>query len=346
MTCEFTSLLLSHSRHLSQITFLGKTGMVQFDTEGQRLPSAYNISLARGRCPPSPPDIKEVGYWKAGNLDIIASREATHLKIIINEYAPNVMSKPKISPEEPCATDSILCSRIERTASGEESRRDERCCYGFVIDNIKMMRDSMNFIPELIFSEDGKYGVPGENGSWDGIVNDLLTGKGDMSPDLFASSQRAEVIDFTEPYMPAGIVLLTKELKRQQKQIYWSSYMRPFTAPVWYLFAGAVGAMIVFLWIVDKFSPSRADRKILHWQTPFGLDNAVCYALQLAFGRPADEKKPRTNGGRLASVIFGLAMMIIMASYSANLAAFLIVNDKTTPVVDIYDAKVNINRDI
>ena len=320
--------------------------MVKFDTEGQRLPSAYIISLAQHRCPLSPPDISEIGYWKAGKLDIIGSGEATHLKIIINEYAPNVMSQPKLSPEEPCASNAISCYRIVRNENGDESKENEKCCYGFVIDSIKMMRDSMNFIPELIFSEDGKYGVPGENGSWDGIVNDLLTGKGDMSPDLFASSQRAEVIDFTEPYMPAGIVLLTKESKRQQKQIYWSSYMRPFTAPVWYLFAGAVGAMIVFLWIVDKFSPSRADRKILHWQTPFGLDNAVCYALQLAFGRPADERKPRNNGGRFASVIFGLAMMIIMASYSANLAAFLIVNDKTTPVINIYDGKVIINRDI
>ena len=95
---------------------------------------------------------------------------------------------------------------------------------------------------------------------------------------------------------------------------------------------------------MDKVSPIRGSKKLFHPNSSFGLDNAVCFALALAFGRPADESKPKTNGARLASVAFGMAMLVFVSTYSANLAAFLIVDDKSPPVEDIYDIKVHLTH--
>ena len=233
----------------------------------------------------------------------------------------------------------MLCSK---TVEGEEIKR---CCYGFVIDVLEVICNEMEKVPKLLFSLDGQYGIYDEaNNSWNGVVSELLSGRGDISFDLYISSRRANVVDFTEPYMPSGIRLLAKEKKREDNQIYWVSYLRPFTPPVWLTLLGSLGIMIIFLWAMDKISPIRGSKKLFHPNSSFGLDNAVCFALALAFGRPADESKPKTNGARLASVAFGMAMLVFVSTYSANLAAFLIVDDKSPPVEDIYDIKVHLTH--
>ena len=248
------------------------------------------------------------------------------------------MSQPK-RDGGPCQSNSKPCLKVINTS--EDKRRVERCCYGFVIDVLQSVINEYPFIPELLFSLDGQYSIyDAANDSWNGVASELLSGRGDASFDLYISSRRATVIDFTEPYMPSGIRLLAKEKEREDNQIYWLSYLRPFTPPVWLTLLGSLGVMIFFLWGIEKISPVYASKKLFHRNSSFKLDNAVCFALALAFGRPADESKPTTNGARLSSVAFGMAMLVFASTYSANLAAFLIVDDKTTPVEDIYDLKV------
>ena len=307
---------------------------------GNRVPLGYDVYMMEtkeeGADPPTL--IHQLGYWHNGKLYITNQNEMPTLKILVNEYPPNVMSQPKI-PGEPCHSNSMPCTKTIDTPNGKTDI--VHCCYGFVVDVVQMVVNEHPFVPELIFCSDGQYGVYDEvNNTWNGVVSELLNGRGDVSFDLYISSRRAAVVDFTEPYMPSGIRLLAKESESLDNEIAWLSYLRPFTTPVWLTLLGSLGFMIIFLWGVDKISPVRASKKLFHKNSAFKLDNAVCYALALAFGRPADEAKPSTNGARLSSVAFGMAMLVFVSTYSANLAAFLIVEDKTTPVKDIYDLKV------
>lgn len=295
--------------------------------------------------------------------------------------------------EKACPRGSEICRKNITLPNGGYTTQ-ELCCYGFAIDVLQLIREevSLGFVADLRFSEDGQYGVyDTKNDSWNGIVSDLLRDKGDVTLDLYVSARRAKVLDFTEPYAPSGIRLLVKENSKKGNNIYWLSYLRPFTTTVWLTLLGTVGVMIVFLWLAEKLAPNRASPKIANDQefldfgevdeedfqrfleyerarrlglhltqendqedgedvckkktkkvqyAPFGLDNAVCFTLALAFGRPADEAKPILNGARLASVAFGVAMLMLISSYSANLAAFLIVDEKFTSVEHIYDEKV------
>lgn len=294
----------------------------------------------RGEEADPPTQIHQLGYWHNGKLFITQGDDLPKLKILVNEYPPNIMSQPKISGE-PCHSDSMPCKKTIDTPNGKKDI--VRCCYGFVVDVVQMVANEHPFVPELIFSSDGQYGVYDEvNKTWNGVVSELLSGRGDASFDLYISSRRASVVEFSEPYMPSGIRLLAKESQNEDNEIAWVSYLRPFTTPVWLTLLGSLGFMIIFLWGLDKISPVKASKKIFHKNSNFKLDNAVCYALALAFGRPADEAKPSTNGARLSSVAFGIAMLVFVSTYSANLAAFLIIDDKTTPVKDIYDLKVRI----
>ena len=324
-------------RLLSDVGFHGSSGPVKFDSLGNRVPLGYDIYKIEFQEDQYLPSlIQQDGYWHNGKLFL--TEQSDKVKILINEYPPNVMSQPKISGE-PCQSNSMPCVKMVDTPNGAE--RIERCCYGFVIDVVQMVSGDIGFVPELLFTLDGQYGVyDHKNNTWNGVVSELISGRGDVSFDLYISSRRATVVDFTEPYMPSGIRLLVKESEREDNQIVWLSYLRPFTPPVWLTLLGTLGIMIVFLWGIDKISPVKGSDKIFHRHTSFKLDNAVCFALALAFGRPADETKPTTNGARFSSVAFGMAMLVFVSTYSANLAAFLIVDDKTTPVKDIYDLKV------
>ncbi|EDO48986.1 predicted protein, partial [Nematostella vectensis] len=224
---------------------------------------------------------------------------------------------------------------------------------GFAIDVLELIKQALNFEPELRFSEDGQFGVYDEvNKTWNGIVKELLDDKGDITLDLYISARRATVLDFTEPYAPSGIRLLVKERSGKGGNIYWLSYLRPFTMNVWLTLLGSMGIMSLFLWLVEKLAPCQTLTNIDEGDNseetnkqpvaygPFGLDNAICFTLALAFGRPADEAKPMLHGARLASVAFGVAMLMFVSTYSANLAAFLIVEDKYTTVENIYDPKI------
>ena len=321
------------------MTFHGASGPVTLDSLGNRVPLGYDVYKIEQNEEEYPPTkIDQLGYWHNGKLFITHQSDLPKLKILMNEYPPNVMTQPKIRGE-PCQGSSMPCMKSVSTPDGE--KKMEFCCYGFVIDVLEVVMGEYPFIPELLFTLDGQYGVYDEaNDTWNGVVAELLSGRGDVSFDLYISSRRATVVEFTEPYMPSGIRLLVKESEREESDIVWLSYLRPFTPPVWLTLLGTLGVMIFFLWVMDKVSPVRGSNKLFNRNSPFKIDNAICFALSLAFGRPADESKPTTNGARLSSVAFGMAMLVFVSTYSANLAAFLIVDDKTTPVEDIYDLKV------
>ena len=309
---------------------------------GNRVPLGYDVYSLISLMDEYPPtQLDPLGYWHNGKLFVTEQSDKVKLKILINEYPPMVMSQSKL-PGESCEsiwTRTRPCHKTVDTPDGV--KMIELCCYGFVIDVLGLVGNQYDFTPELLFTLDGKYGVYDRaNDSWNGVVLELMNGRGDASFDLYISSRRATVVDFTEPYMPSGIRLLVKEIEREDTDIVWLSYLRPFTSPVWLTLLGSLGVVTLFLWGIDKISPVRGSKTLFHQNSAFGLDNAICFTLALAFGRPADESKPTTNGARLSSVAFGMAMLVFVSTYSANLAAFLIVDDKTTPVKDIYDLKV------
>ena len=335
-------IFLPSSRLLSEVDFHGLSGPVKFDSTGNRVPLRYDFN-SLFITDDGATQKHEEGYWYNGKLFISEQIDKRPLKILVNEYPPMVMSESKL-PGETCQSiwsRTKPCKKTIKTPDGDKSI--ELCCYGFVIDVVGLVMTKLyDYKAELHFTLDGQYGVFNqENNSWDGVVSELLEERGDASFDLYISSRRSTVLDFTEPYVPSGIRLLVKEMERQDSDIVWLSYLRPFTSPVWLTLLGSLGVMILFLWGIDKISPVRGSKELFHKKSLFGIDNAICFALSLAFGRPADESKPTTDGARFSSVAFGMAMLVFVSTYSANLAAFLIVNDKTTPVKDIYDFKVN-----
>lgn len=84
---------------------------------------------------------------------------------------------------------------------------------GFVIDLMKLIAKNLNFTYTIIEQPEKAYGVPQSDGSWNGLIGDLIKGKADLvAVDLSETAARVRVVDFTTPFGPSNLrILVNKE---------------------------------------------------------------------------------------------------------------------------------------
>lgn len=80
---------------------------------------------------------------------------------------------------------------------------------GYLIDLITALGQKLGANFDIHVAGDGRYGAPTDDGSWTGMVGEVMTGKADLAlADLTITSKREQVVDFTVPYMQTGITIL------------------------------------------------------------------------------------------------------------------------------------------
>lgn len=84
---------------------------------------------------------------------------------------------------------------------------------GYCIDFIQKLSEEMSFDYELIKPVNGTFGIKLEDGKWDGLIGDLVTGETDISvAALKMTAQREEAIDFIAPYFEQTGMLISMDL--------------------------------------------------------------------------------------------------------------------------------------
>ena len=72
---------------------------------------------------------------------------------------------------------------------------------GYCVDLLMELAKKMNFDYEIIPAAGNQYGYKMSNGTWTGLVGDLISGEIDISvATLTMTTEREEVIDFVSPY--------------------------------------------------------------------------------------------------------------------------------------------------
>ncbi|KAK5973382.1 hypothetical protein GCK32_010709 [Trichostrongylus colubriformis] len=88
---------------------------------------------------------------------------------------------------------------------------------------------------------DGKYGndVYG-NGSWDGMIGEILKGEAEMAvAPLTVNFRRSEVVSFTKPFLSLGISILYKVPDDYQPDLF--SFLNPLSWQIWLAILAAIG---------------------------------------------------------------------------------------------------------
>ena len=144
---------------------------------------------------------------------------------------------------------------------------------------------------------------------------------------LHITEDRALRSHFTTPYYQTGYRLVTR---RPGKPIDMWSFFAPFHWSLWILVAAEVTLACMLLYAMEAPALTLAeggDSDLIEGGAT-GVADAWYWAFT-AFTTYVD-KAPRTAAGKLVMAAHGFFMLIILASYTANLASFL-TNTAVTP---------------
>ncbi|XP_059850352.1 glutamate receptor ionotropic, NMDA 1-like [Hypanus sabinus] len=352
----FKRVLLSTKYHE------GYTGQVEFNDEGDRKFSNYSIvNVQKGK-------LVQIGVyngtnvllndkkiiWPGGELNTPKGFQmSTKLKIVTIYQEPFVYVKPTL-PDGTCQEESsingepikkVICTGPNSTVPGRPIV--PQCCYGFCIDLLIKLASTpaLNFTYEVHLVHDGKFGTQervnnSNRKEWNGMMGELLSGLGDMivAP-LTINNERAQYIEFSKPYKYQGLtILVKKEIPRSTLD----SFMQPFQSTLWLLVGLSVHVVAVMLYLLDRFSPFGRFKvnSEEEEEDALTLSSAMWFSWGVLLNSGIGEGAPRSFSARILGMVWAGFAMIIVASYTANLAAFLVLDRPEERITGINDPRL------
>ncbi|CAL1298352.1 unnamed protein product [Larinioides sclopetarius] len=334
----------------------GKTGRVAFDDKGDRIDSDYDIiNIVNGK----PTTVGEYVYsqmktemtlslnvqeiqWPGNELKKPRGYIVpTHLKVVTVAEKPFTWIR-EVEDRSLCTEDEIPCPRMNKT-SGEQ---DVYCCRGYCMDLLNALAAELNFTYSLYQVEDGLYGsfdyVNGsEKKMWTGMVGDLVYERADMvvAP-LTINPERSQAIEFSKPFKYQGITILEK---KHPKSSTLASFLQPFQKTLWILVMVSVHVVALALYLLDRFSPFgryKLPSSDATEEDALNLSSAIWFAWGVLLNSGIGEGTPRSFSARVLGMVWAGFAMIVVASYTANLAAFLVLDRPETSLTGINDARL------
>ncbi|XP_017130884.2 glutamate receptor ionotropic, kainate 1 isoform X3 [Drosophila elegans] len=310
---------ISLYNHINSAITDGLTGNVNF-VEGRRNKFKLDILKLKQE------NIQKVGYWQPDGGVNISDPTAFYdsnianitLVVMTREERPYVMVKD----------DANLTGNI----------RFE----GFCIDLLKAIAQQVGFQYKIELVPDNMYGVyiP-ETNSWNGIVQELMERRADLAvASMTINYARESVIDFTKPFMNLGIGILFKVPTSQPTRLF--SFMNPLAIEIWLYVLAAYILVSFALFVMARFSP-------YEWKNPhpcyketdivenqFSVSNSFWF-ITGTFLRQGSGLNPKATSTRIVGGCWFFFCLIIISSYTANLAAFLTVERMISPIESASD---------
>nr|XP_015833578.1 PREDICTED: glutamate receptor ionotropic, kainate 2 isoform X8 [Tribolium castaneum] len=297
----------------------GLTGNIEFNG-GKR--SNFKLDLLKLK----KEEIRKVGQWTpSGGVNI------TDPNAFYESHAPNITLVVMTREERP-----YVMVKDEKNLTG--NARYE----GFCIDLLKWIAGQVGFQYTIRLVPDHMYGVyDPDTKEWNGIVRELMEKRADLAvASMTINYARESVIDFTKPFMNLGIGILFKVPTSQPTRLF--SFMNPLAVEIWLYVLAAYMLVSFTLFVMARFSP-------YEWNNPhpchqesdivenqFSVSNSFWF-ITGTFLRQGSGLNPKATSTRIVGGIWWFFTLIIISSYTANLAAFLTVERMITPIESAQD---------
>ncbi|KAF1384250.1 hypothetical protein PFLUV_G00116390 [Perca fluviatilis] len=340
-------------RALQQVRIDGLTGHIQFNEKGRR--TNYTVSVME--LAPSGP--KKVGYW---NED---EKYVTTASLVRGSNETGVLQNRTYIVTTILESPYVMLKKNHEQLAGNDKYE------GYIVELAAEIAKHVGYQYKLKVVSDGKYGARDpETKMWNGMVGELVYGKADVAvAPLTITLVREEVIDFSKPFMSLGISIMIKKPTKSKPGVF--SFLDPLAYEIWMCIVFAYIGVSVVLFLVSRFSPyewhaedyeeagepqspnqaSASNGAMQQGQTPtqqntnqqspeqtneFGIFNSLWFSLG-AFMQQGCDISPRSLSGRIVGGVWWFFTLIIISSYTANLAAFLTVERMVSPIESAED---------
>nr|XP_045006653.1 glutamate receptor ionotropic, kainate 1 isoform X7 [Jaculus jaculus] len=166
------------------------------------------------------------------------------------------------------------------------------------------------------------------------IVTTILRADLAVAP-LTITYVREKVIDFSKPFMTLGISILYRKPNGTNPGVF--SFLNPLSPDIWmYVLLACLGVSCV-LFVIARFTPyewynphpCNPDSDVV--ENNFTLLNSFWFGVG-ALMQQGSELMPKALSTRIVGGIWWFFTLIIISSYTANLAAFLTVERMESPI--------------
>ncbi|KAG6419555.1 hypothetical protein SASPL_121777 [Salvia splendens] len=314
---------------LLRMNFSGAAGRVQFDSSKNLVNPSFDVLNFGGT------GWRSLGYWSNHSGLSTVPPESQHTK------PSNTSSK----------TSQHLYGVIW---PGETTKRPR----GWVFpDNGKPLRIAVPYrvsFPSFVTKDEGPLGAKGfcidvfeaalallpypvphqyilfgdgkRNPSYDNIVNDVVQDKYDAAVgDVTITTNRTRLVDFTQPYMDSGLVVVAPMQKVKSSP--WA-FLKPFTWQMWavtgvlFLFVGTV------VWILEH-------RMNAEFRGPPSQQLVTVFWFSFSTMFFSHRENTVSTLGRLVLILWLFTVLVINSSYTASLTSILTVQQLSSRIQGI-----------
>ncbi|NWS84204.1 GRIK4 protein, partial [Toxostoma redivivum] len=309
--------------YLRMVELEGLTGHIEFNSKGQRSNYALKI-LQHTRA-----GFRQIGHWH------VSEGLSMDNRIFSSNISDSLFNTTLI------VTTILENPYLMLKWNHQELEGNDRY-EGFCVDMLKELAEILRFNYKIHLVGDGVYGVPEANGTWTGMVGELIARKADLAvAGLTITAEREKVIDFSKPFMTLGISILYRVHMGRRPGYF--SFLDPFSPGVWLFMLLAYLAVSCVLFLVARLTP-------YEWYSPHPCSQGRCNLLvnQYSLGnslwfpvggfmQQGSTIAPQALSTRCVSGVWWAFTLIIISSYTANLAAFLTVQRMDVPIESVDD---------
>ncbi|EEB18532.1 glutamate receptor, ionotropic kainate 2 precursor, putative [Pediculus humanus corporis] len=311
--------------YMKIVEMQGLTGVIKFDNQGFR--SSFSLDIIElGR-----EGLRKIGTWN--------STEGVNLTRTYGEVYTQIVESLH---NKTFLVTTILSSPYCMRKNSSERLTGNDQFEGYSVDLIYEISKILGFNYTFKLVPDGRYGsFNRETKEWDGMMKELLDQKADLAiADLTITYDREQAVDFTMPFMNLGISILYRKPIKQPPNLF--SFLSPLSLDVWIYMATAYLGVSVLLFILARFSPYEWDNPHPCNEEPDVLENQFSLMNSLWFTvgslmQQGSDITPKAVSTRMVAGMWWFFTLIMISSYTANLAAFLTVERMDSPIESAED---------
>ncbi|XP_064595414.1 glutamate receptor ionotropic, kainate 4-like [Liolophura sinensis] len=229
---------------------------------------------------------------------------------------------------------TILVASLETAPFVMKVLKGNRHSYvGFCIDILDELADRMGFNYTIVEPMDTFYGAPIGNGSWNGMIGMVQRGEAEMAIGPFTiTSLREQVIDFTVPFSEGSTGIMTLSPGYQAKKSLFQT-LKPYSAQVWISVLCSVFLVGFVSLLVNRYTPFQMTPEARPFQQKYesSLEDNM-WMVYSSVTEQGIQHSPRAVSGRCLIGFWWLFTILLVATYTANLAAFLTISLPPPPI--------------